>query len=100
MGAEGGFDGHIPSKDPPYDLVAILAELKLASQCTKLVHGDSGFATLISQAMEDAGTRYETFYVNTLLNKQQALESGRGVARGQNMTNMIIAQMEKNTTKN
>ena len=39
----GGFEGLIPSGDEAQEFVAIYAEMFLASQCNKVVHGYSGF---------------------------------------------------------
>lgn len=91
--AKGGFDGHIPSKDAPYDFVAIHAEVKLASRCTKFVHGQSGFIQIVKEAMEDAGTVYESFYLDTTVSKASARDMGAGVARGDNMIKLIEEQM-------
>ncbi len=46
-----GFEGFIPSQDPAYEVVSILAELQLVSHCQKLVHGKSGFVTVLAEAM-------------------------------------------------
>lgn len=46
-----GFEGFIPSQDPAFEVLSILAELQLASHCQKLVHGKSGFVTVIAEAM-------------------------------------------------
>lgn len=99
--ARDGFDGHIPSKDPASDFIAILSELRLASRCTKLVHGLSGFVSLIMEAMEDSGTNFTTYYLNTAVSKEEARSSkmGTGKARGDNMIKMIHEQM-KNPTSN
>ena len=50
-GPEGGFEGFIPSKDPASEVLAIMAELQMASQCQTLVHGKSGFVEIIQEAM-------------------------------------------------
>ena len=70
-GSSGGFEGFIPSQDPAMEILAIMAELKLASQCNKLVHGKSGFVAVIVEAMENAGHPFETFYLQTQQNKQE-----------------------------
>ncbi|KAL7561193.1 hypothetical protein ACA910_004119 [Epithemia clementina (nom. ined.)] len=62
-GAEGGHERHIPSKDPTFEVLSIMAELTLASHCKKLVHGKSGFATTISEAMLDRNGEDEVEFV-------------------------------------
>lgn len=104
VGAESGFDGHIPSQDPAYDLVAILAELQLASQCRKLVHGSSGFATMIATMMSDnaedlySNRAIESYFLDTGLSEAAAFAMGRGVQRGEYMLRIIHEQMANNTT--
>jgi hypothetical protein len=41
-GIDGGWEGHIPSGVPEFEVLTILTEIGLASQCSKLVHGNSG----------------------------------------------------------
>lgn len=91
-GTDGGFDGHIPSNDPAYDFVVILAELKLASQCTKLVHGHSSFSDLVYDAMAlVSGTNVSRFYLDTVVPKEvaQANFTGDINARGHLMLSEI-----------
>jgi hypothetical protein len=78
----GGFDGHIPSGDPAFDVVAIFAEVKAAAQCRKLVHGNSGFVNEILVAREIAGfDPPEKYRVNTGIDKSVAKKcSQRGGA--------------------
>ena len=95
--AHGGFDGHLPSGDPATDLLAILCEIRMASQCTKLVHGYSGFVTLITQAMDEMGTNYTSYYLNTAISKAEAATMGGGAARGDNMIKLIEEKMQNET---
>ena len=37
------FDGHIPSGDEAFEVLAIHTELHLAKMCTQVVYGKSGF---------------------------------------------------------
>lgn len=104
--ARGGFHSHLPSQDAAYDFVAILAELKWASHCTKLVHGLSGFAVLLEDAMSDAAAvaglstnNITTFYLNTAVTKKQAQQGYLGVKkaglkRGDQMVAMIDEEMQ------
>lgn len=64
-GTSGGFSKHIPSGDEALEVVTIMAEVKLASQCTKLVAGHSGFVTTITDAMDAIGTKYKKYSVQT-----------------------------------
>jgi hypothetical protein len=50
-GSNGGFSEHVPSGNPMLEVVAILAEFKLATLCDTLVHTRSGFATLLQELM-------------------------------------------------
>jgi hypothetical protein len=68
-GSEGGFEGFIPSSDPAFEILAILVEIQLASQCNKLVHGKSGFVATIADEMELSGHPYELIYLQTQLDK-------------------------------
>ena len=93
--ARAGFDGHLPSKDGPTDLIAILSEIRLGSRCHKLVHGQSGFVTLIEAAMRDAGNNnFTKYYLKTELTKEQAKAMGAGKARGDNMVRTIDEKMK------
>lgn len=62
-----GFEGFIPSQDPAFEVLSILAELQLASHCQKLVHGKSGFVTVIAEAMSSP----ELVYLEIQLDKKQ-----------------------------
>ena len=64
-GTEGGFSNHIASGDEFLEVVTIMAEVKLASQCNKLVAGHSGFVTTITDAMEAMGTKFKKYTVQT-----------------------------------
>ena len=77
-GSAGGFEGFIPSKDPALEILAIMAEMRIAAQCNKLVHGKSGFVAVITEAMENAGNPYETFYLQTQQNKQEQAKMNPG----------------------
>lgn len=70
-GSVGGFEGFIPSQDPALEVLAIMAEIQMASICSKLVHGKSGFVAIITEAMENAGHPFETFYLQTQQNKAE-----------------------------
>ena len=92
-GTAGGFDGHIPSKDQAFDLLMILAELRLASRCSKLIHGDSGFAMQIKEAMAKAGTNYTKYHLRTIVSRDEATELS-GQVRGKTMLEEIQTKYE------
>ena len=99
QGAMAGFDSHTPSNDPSYDFVAILCEIRLSSLCTKLVHGHSGFVSLITEAMRDVGTNFTSFYLDTSVSKASLGELPGGQARGEKMIEMIHEKMNmRNST--
>lgn len=64
-GTEGGFNKHIPSGDQALEVITIMSEVKLASQCNTLVAGDSGFVTTITDAMDALDKKYIKYGVQT-----------------------------------
>ena len=50
-------------------VISIMAEVKMAAQCQKLVVGNSGFVTVIKDAMQLAGQQYKQFLVKTRVTK-------------------------------
>lgn len=50
-GHEGGWEEHIPSNDPAFEVIAILSELRLARTCQTLVHTASNFGQLLYAEM-------------------------------------------------
>lgn len=64
LGSQGGFEGFIPSNDPAFEVVAILADMQLASYCPKLVHGKSGFVDLLVEERERAGKPVQTILLD------------------------------------
>ena len=64
-GTESGFNKHIPSGDQALEVITIMSEVKLASQCNTLVAGDSGFVTTITDAMDEMGKKYTKYGVQT-----------------------------------
>lgn len=71
-GTEGGFNKHIPSGDQALEVITIMSEVKLASQCDTLVAGDSGFVTIITDAMNAIGRTYKQFTVRTRIKEVDA----------------------------
>ena len=66
-GVQGGMDGHIPSGNEAQEVLTIMAEVKLASNCNKLVHGHSGFVVTIKDEMDTSGVPYESILLDTKL---------------------------------
>lgn len=76
-GTEGGFNKHIIS-DEASEVVSIMAEVRMASQCNKLVAGHSGFVTTITDAMNALGKDYKVFMVQTRV-KQEDVKKDRKI---------------------
>lgn len=68
-GTEGGFNQHIIS-DEAMEVVSIMAEVKMASQCNRLVAGHSGFVTTITDGMDASGKGYKVLSVQTRVKKE------------------------------
>ncbi|CAB9511758.1 expressed unknown protein [Seminavis robusta] len=75
-GLEGGFNGHLPSGDPPSELVAIETELALAlSRCTHaVIGGRSAFTKNLVERLDLEGTPYQKFFLNTGVDKEETME--------------------------
>ena len=57
-GAEGGWEGHIPSDDPKRETIMILSIFRhLVPQCTKLIHSTSNFADYMFLEMPEGSVR-------------------------------------------
>lgn len=69
-GPEGGFEGFIPSQDPSFEVLAIMAEAQLAGRCHKLVHGKSGFVAVIEDQLIASGNAYERIHLPVQLDKR------------------------------
>jgi hypothetical protein len=96
-GTEGGINNHIPSGDQALEVVTIMAEAKLASQCRKLVTGTSGFVEVIKDALEVAGTPYKQYTVQTRITKDAIKPDKRldASVRAKNMWEAIEAKNNK-----
>jgi hypothetical protein len=51
-GSSGGWEQQIPSGNPKSEVITILATLKLVERCDSVVYGESGFASMLVDAME------------------------------------------------
>ena len=98
-GTEGGFNKHIPSGDPALEVITIMAEVKLASQCNKLVAGHSGFVTTITDAMDAIGKKYTQYTVQTRV-KEADVKQERKIdakVRVEKMLKAIDSSMNEKT---
>jgi hypothetical protein len=63
-GTQGGFEGFVPSMDPALEVLAIWADVALTAHCHTLIHGKSGFVTLLTDALAASGHAYHLVYVS------------------------------------
>jgi hypothetical protein len=93
-GTEGGINNHIPTGDPALEVITIMAEVKLAAQCHKLVTGTSGFVTAIQDALEVAGTPYKQYTIHTRITKDDVKRDKKldASVRAQTMWDAIEAK--------
>lgn len=78
---QSGFDGHIPSGDPAFEMLVMDKELMVASHCNRVVHGNSGFVKHMMEAMEIEGKNFTRYYVETSVSKSEAKKFGDRNAR-------------------
>ena len=71
-GVEGGWQGHIPSGDGAFEILAIDTEFRLASGCERVVHGASGFMNHLLGKMDMEGKLYKKYFVKTGVSKEEA----------------------------
>lgn len=76
-GIDGGFDGHIPSGDHGYEMLAIETELRVATFCQKIVCGKSGFMESLVQRMDAENRNYTLHYLETRVSRQEATKFGK-----------------------
>ena len=98
-GIEGGFDGHIPSKDEAFDLLVILMEMQLAKTCNKLVYGQSGFARALTEEMDMEGRKYKKIKIDTTVSKEIAEKGGRKEEREKVLFHNIDELYKNKTSK-
>jgi len=77
-GTSGGFDGHIPSGDEGFEMVAMEIELYYGSTCQSIVCGKSAFMDSLVRSMEAFGREYSLYYVDTRVSKEEAQKFGAG----------------------
>jgi hypothetical protein len=65
-----GFNGHIPSDDPAYELIVLDTELTVGSRCDKVVRGNSAFMRNMLLSMTLENKHYVDYYVNTDVSEQ------------------------------
>jgi hypothetical protein len=73
---QGGFDGHIPSGDPAFEMLVLDTELTVASHCDRIVYGNSGFVGGMLNKMELDGKAFTQYYVETTVSKTEAKKFG------------------------
>jgi hypothetical protein len=71
-GVSGGWEGHIPSGDGAFEMLAIDTELKLAATCEKVVYGYSGFMKAFLNNQIARNKNLELYYVDTVVSKEEA----------------------------
>ena len=69
---QGGLNGHIPSGDEAFELLAIHTELTVASSCHKIVHGKSSFIEALIDDLDLAGKNFTKYYVETKVTKEES----------------------------
>lgn len=95
---EGGFDGHIPSGDEAYEMLVLDTELNIASRCDRFVNGKSGFVKGLLQSMDWEGKKYEHFYVDTEISKEEARKYANKQVRVKALMNDMEAAYQQNQT--
>lgn len=56
-GSEGGWEEHLPSRNPATEMVALFSALDLVQQCNTLIHTASNFAQLLYYRMTTSNRR-------------------------------------------
>ena len=75
-GIDAGMNGHIPSGDEGFEMLAIETELKVAAMCEKIVCGMSGFMESLVQSMDAENMPYTLHFLDTRVTKKEALKFG------------------------
>lgn len=60
---EGGFENQMPSRDPIFEVIALLSEFQLARSCQQLVHSESIFGTRLFAEMKASGNYPEVSHI-------------------------------------
>jgi hypothetical protein len=63
-GTEGGFEHHLPSSDPIFEMTVILATFQMVKQCQSYVHAHSGFSGWLSWEMKQANSSAQTWDID------------------------------------
>lgn len=80
-GVSLGFNGHIPSGDEAFELLAIETELRIAASCDKVVCGQSGFMESLIHSMDAEKKNYSLYFVDTRVSKAEAMKYGSKAQR-------------------
>eukprot|EP00566_Odontella_aurita_P015361 CAMPEP_0113550260 /NCGR_PEP_ID=MMETSP0015_2-20120614/13887_1 /TAXON_ID=2838 /ORGANISM="Odontella" /LENGTH=352 /DNA_ID=CAMNT_0000451055 /DNA_START=454 /DNA_END=1512 /DNA_ORIENTATION=+ /assembly_acc=CAM_ASM_000160 len=87
-GKEGGWQEHFPSGDPTFEVIALMAELKLAGYCDTLVHTVSSFSDVLYDEMTAAGKIVTRLKVDA----GKAIESPEHTHSAEELTNLLELQ--------
>jgi hypothetical protein len=67
----GGFDGHIPSGDPAFEMLVLDTELTVATRCDRFVYGNSGFVKGMLESLDLENKTYSSYVVHTTVTKEE-----------------------------
>ena len=92
QGGDGGWQGHIPSGDGPWEFIVMETELRLASECEELVYGRSGFMKGLQESMDAQGKNYTAHRVETGVSLEEAAAWPK---EGKDLLPFFIKQMDE-----
>lgn len=91
-GSEGGWERHLPSNDPAFEMIVLLSTFRLVTQCQSYIHTDGNFAKCLADEMIAAANATSTDddrHVH-ILNMDSG---GKWVLNGTNIHTESISQM-------
>ena len=71
QGASGGFERHLPSGDPSFEMTVLLATFQLVQKCSSLIHSASGFSSVLSWYMHKAQPSSKAYNLDAGLSRKQ-----------------------------
>ncbi|CAB9511770.1 expressed unknown protein [Seminavis robusta] len=95
-GVKAGFNGHIPSGDEGFEMLAIETELRIGGSCDKIVCGRSGFMESLVQTMLAEGKNFSLYFVDTRVTKEEARKFG---AKARQREKSLLKDIEKANKK-
>ena len=95
-GSEGGVQNHIPSQNPPLEVLYILAELELVKMCDLLIGSISGFSDLIHAEMK---IKQRTIPRINVENNKQIIYNMKN-AKSEEELNQYLKHLRNNKTLN